>query len=76
VVYNLIAIDPDVASHNALEFAAVDITAIDKDGKELEKNDEIKEFFTVTRGGKVIVNKKLNRNLFAVSHKISNLNCT
>ncbi|XP_055857461.1 cadherin-87A isoform X2 [Episyrphus balteatus] len=67
VVYTLVAIDPDVDTHTALEFAATDpITAIDKDGNELENADELKEYFAVNRNGKVVVNKKLERNIFAV----------
>ncbi|XP_055907536.1 cadherin-87A isoform X2 [Eupeodes corollae] len=67
VVYTLVAIDPDVDTHTALEFAATDpITAIDKDGNELENADELKEYFSVNRNGKVVVSKKLERNLFAV----------
>ncbi|XP_070137828.1 cadherin-87A [Drosophila bipectinata] len=67
LVHTLIALDPDVASHNALEFAATDdITAIDKEGKELPHNDQFKEYFAIARNGKVLVNKQLDRNLFAV----------
>uniref|UniRef100_B3P4D8 GG17179 n=1 Tax=Drosophila erecta TaxID=7220 RepID=B3P4D8_DROER len=67
LVYTLIALDPDVASHNALEFAGTDdITAIDKEGKELPHNDQFKEYFKISRNGKVSVNKQLDRNLFAV----------
>ncbi|XP_017083648.2 LOW QUALITY PROTEIN: cadherin-87A [Drosophila eugracilis] len=67
LVYTLIALDPDVASHNALEFAGTDdITAIDKEGKELAHDDQFKEYFKIARNGKVSVNKQLDRNLFAV----------
>ncbi|KAH8382777.1 hypothetical protein KR009_005221 [Drosophila setifemur] len=67
LVHTLIALDPDVASHNALEFAATDdITAIDKEGKELPHSDQFKEYFAIARNGKVSVNKQLDRNLFAV----------
>ncbi|XP_030375900.1 cadherin-87A [Scaptodrosophila lebanonensis] len=66
VVYTLIALDPDVATHNALEFAATEITAIDKEGKEVPHSEHFKEFFTIARNGKVLVNKSLDRNLFAV----------
>lgn len=67
VFYTLVALDPDIASRDALEFAAVNITAVDKDGKEVIESEQFKEYFTITRNGKVVVNKKLNRNLFAVS---------
>uniref|UniRef100_A0A1I8MKU3 Cadherin domain-containing protein n=1 Tax=Musca domestica TaxID=7370 RepID=A0A1I8MKU3_MUSDO len=66
VFYTLLAIDPDVSSRDALEFAGVNITAVDKDGNEVENSEQFKEYFTITRSGKVVVNKKLNRNLFAV----------
>ncbi|XP_068152287.1 cadherin-87A [Drosophila tropicalis] len=67
LVYTLIALDPDVPNHNALEFAATDdITAIDKEGKELPHNEQFKEYFAIARNGKVLVNKQLDRNLFAV----------
>lgn len=61
------AIDPDVSARDALGFSAVDISAIDKDGNEVENSEQFKEYFTITRNGKVVVNKKLNRNLFAVN---------
>ncbi|XP_064554768.1 cadherin-87A isoform X1 [Drosophila montana] len=67
LVYTLIALDPDVATHNALEFAATDdITAIDKEGKELPHSEQFKEYFAIARNGKVLVNRQLDRNLFAV----------
>ncbi|XP_034663045.1 cadherin-87A isoform X2 [Drosophila subobscura] len=67
LVYTLIALDPDVASHNALEFAATDdITAIDKEGKELPHHDRFKEYFDIARNGRVLVKKQLDRSLFAV----------
>ncbi|XP_030078648.1 cadherin-87A [Drosophila hydei] len=67
LVYTLIALDPDVATHNALEFAATDdITAIDKEGKELLHSEQFKEYFAIARNGKVLVNRQLDRNLFAV----------
>ncbi|XP_062126234.1 cadherin-87A [Drosophila sulfurigaster albostrigata] len=67
LVHTLIALDPDVATHNALEFAATDdITAIDKEGKELPHSEQFKEYFAIKRNGKVLVNRQLDRNLFAV----------
>ncbi|KAM7364223.1 cadherin 87A isoform 3-T5 [Cochliomyia hominivorax] len=66
VFYTLMAIDPDVSARDALDFSAVGISAIDKDGNEVPNSEQFKEYFTITRGGKVVVNKKLNRNLFAV----------
>lgn len=67
ILYTLVALDPDTSSREALDFAAVNLTAIDKDGKELTQSDRFKEYFTITRQGKVVVNKKLDRNVFAVS---------
>lgn len=66
VIYDLIAIDPDVSSHTALEFAGTEITAIDRDGNEVKPNGEFKEFFSITRNGMVVVDRKLDINLFAV----------
>lgn len=67
VLHTLVALDPDVSSRDALEFAAVDITVIDKDGMEVIDNEAFKQYFSISRNGKVTVNKQLNRNLFAVS---------
>lgn len=67
ILYTLVALDPDTASREALDFAAVNLTAIDKNGKEVPQSDQFKEYFSITRQGKVMVNKKLDRNLFAVS---------
>lgn len=67
IVHTLIALDPDVAGIDALEFAATEpISAVDKDGNEIQDVESLKEYFTVNRGGKVTVNRKLDRNLFAV----------
>lgn len=69
VFYTLMAIDPDVSARDALDFAAVAISAVDKDGNEVPNSEQFKEYFTISRNGQVAVNKKLNRNLFAVSQK-------
>lgn len=67
VVHTLLAIDPDVTTYDSLEFAGTEpITAVDKDGNEIKDVENFKDYFTVNRGGKVLVNKKLDRNLFAV----------
>ncbi|XP_067636828.1 cadherin-87A [Eurosta solidaginis] len=66
IVHTLVALDPDVPTYSALEFAATDITAIDKDGKEVPNSEQFKEYFTIKRKGQVVVNKELNRDLFAV----------
>ncbi|XP_037922792.1 cadherin-87A [Hermetia illucens] len=67
IIHNLVAIDPDVESNDVLQYSATEpITAVDKDGKEIEDVENFKDVFTVDRSGKVIVNQKLDRNLFAV----------
>ncbi|KAL5273464.1 hypothetical protein ACFFRR_000290 [Megaselia abdita] len=67
VVHTLVAIDPDVAAFDALEFAATEpISAVDKDGNEIQDVESLKGYFSVNRGGKVTINRKLDRNLFAV----------
>ncbi|CAD6991441.1 unnamed protein product [Ceratitis capitata] len=66
LVHTLIALDPDIPTYSALEFAGTDVVAIDKDGKEVPNSDQFKEYFTINRKGQVIVNKDLNRDLFAV----------
>lgn len=66
--YTLVALDPDIATSEALNYAATEpITAVDVDGNEVIDNDEFKYLFTVDRMGKVTVAKKLNRDKFAVS---------
>ncbi len=75
--YTLVALDPDIATSEALNFAATEpITAVDKDGNEVVNNDdEFKSLFSIDRTGKVTVNKKLDRDKFAVSftERIQNL---
>lgn len=67
VVHTLIALDPDVASADALVYAQTEpITAVDKDGKEVSNTEEFKDMFLIDKTGKVIINKMLNRDLFAV----------
>ncbi|XP_036327722.1 cadherin-87A [Rhagoletis pomonella] len=66
LVHTLVALDPDVPTYSALEFAGTDIIAIDKEGKEVPNSEQFKEYFTINRKGQVIVNKQLDRELFAV----------
>ncbi|GAB0095360.1 Cadherin-87A [Sergentomyia squamirostris] len=68
LVHTLVAIDPDIVSREALDYAATEpITAVDKDGKEvLVGTEEFKDVFSVDKHGNVRVNKKLDRDLFAV----------
>lgn len=67
LVYTLIAIDSDIPSISLLEFAATEpITAVDKNGKETNETDALKDFFVIERNGNVIVNKALQREEAAV----------
>lgn len=68
VVYTLIALDPDVNTSEALNFAATEpITALDKHGNEVLHSDVFKEFFSVDKNsGKVMVANQLQRDLAAV----------
>nr|CAH7738219.1 unnamed protein product [Callosobruchus chinensis] len=67
VFYTLTALDPDINSADALNFAATEpITALDKHGNEVTGSDEFKEFFSVDKNtGKVSVLNRLNRDLAA-----------
>ncbi|XP_049820113.1 cadherin-87A isoform X2 [Aethina tumida] len=68
VVHSLIALDPDVNTSEALNFAATEpITALDKHGNEVEGTEVFKEFFSVDRNtGKVTVMNPLLRDVAAV----------
>ncbi|CAH1126852.1 unnamed protein product [Ceutorhynchus assimilis] len=68
IVHTLIALDPDVNSSDALNFAATEpITALDKHGNEVVSSDMYKQFFSVDKNtGQVIVANSLQRDLAAV----------
>ncbi|XP_053682239.1 cadherin-87A [Sabethes cyaneus] len=67
LVHTLVALDPDVASSESLDYAATEpITAVDKNGKEVRDSEDFKDMFIVDRTGKVFVNKRLQRDEFAV----------
>ncbi|XP_018562347.1 cadherin-87A [Anoplophora glabripennis] len=68
VVHTLVALDPDVNSSEALNFAATEpITALDKHGNEVLASDAFKEFFSVDKNtGKVTVINPLQRDLAAI----------
>lgn len=68
VVHTLIALDPDVNTSEALNFAATEpITALDKHGRQVLNSDIFKEFFSVDKNnGKVTVEKPLLRDVAAV----------
>lgn len=68
--YTLVALDPDIATSEALNYAATEpITAVDKEGNEVTNTDEFKYLFNIDRMGKVTVSRPLNRDKFAVSLK-------
>ncbi|XP_053671726.1 cadherin-87A [Anopheles nili] len=67
LVHTLVAVDPDVASSESLDYAATEpITAVDKNGKEVGELEDFKDMFMIDRSGKVFVNRRLQRDSFAV----------
>lgn len=67
LVHQLIAVDPDIVSNEALAFAATEpITAVDSNGNEVSTGDDFKDMFRVERSGRVIVNRKLDRDSYSV----------
>uniref|UniRef100_A0A182PS26 Cadherin domain-containing protein n=1 Tax=Anopheles epiroticus TaxID=199890 RepID=A0A182PS26_9DIPT len=67
LVHTLVAVDPDVASSESLDYAATEpITAVDKNGKEVGEMEDFKDMFMIDRSGKVFVNRRLLRDSFAV----------
>lgn len=67
MVHQLIAVDPDIVSIEALAFAATEpITAVDKDGKEVAIGEDFKDMFRVDKTGRVVVNRKLDRDSYSV----------
>lgn len=68
MVHTLVALDPDVATSDALVYAATEpLTAVDKDGNEVLETEDFKDMFTIDRSGKVTVNRKLQRDSYAVN---------
>lgn len=66
-IYQLMATDPDVVSNEVLVFEAAEpITAVNKNGKEVNDSDSFKNLFAVDRNGSVTVNGVLDRDFFAV----------
>lgn len=67
VVHTLVALDPDVNSTEALNFAATEpITALDKHGNEVFNDDVFRNFFSVDKTtGKVTVANTLQRDVAA-----------
>ncbi|CAH0559618.1 unnamed protein product [Brassicogethes aeneus] len=68
VIHTLIALDPDVNTSEALNFAATEpITALDKHGDEVVEHEVFKEFFAVDKNtGRVTVINTLLRDVAAV----------
>lgn len=68
VIYTLIALDPDVNSSDALNFAAAEpISALDKHGNDVTNGDAYKEFFSIDKDtGRVKVINPLVRDYAAV----------
>lgn len=60
--------DPDVHSNEALNYAATEpITAVDKNGKQVEGTEAFKDFFSIDHAtGQVTVSKPLERDVAAV----------
>jgi hypothetical protein len=65
----LTANDPDITSTELLEYALDEkqTTAVSEDGTEVLDSHVFGEYFAVDKTGSVTVNKKLRRDLFAVS---------
>lgn len=68
-VHQLTANDPDTASIELLEYAWDETltTAVSEDGSEVRDSHVFGDYFTIDKAGAVTVNKKLRRDLFAVS---------
>jgi len=68
VFYTLQAADPDVNGTDGLNFAAAEpITAVDKNGKQINGTEEFKSFFAVDKtSGEVTVMRELDRDIAAV----------
>lgn len=68
IIYTLIALDPDVNSSEALNFAATEpITALDKHGNDVTSSDAYKDFFSIDKNtGRVSVINPLIRDFAAV----------
>lgn len=66
-IYQLVAHDPDVVSNDVLEYQVIEpITAVNKNGKEVNDSETIRHLFDVDRNGVVTVNGLLDRDFFAV----------
>jgi hypothetical protein len=68
-VHQLSATDPDIESLDRLEFGWDEnlTTAVSEDGTEVPASQMFSEYIALNKNGAVTVNKKLRRDLFAVS---------
>lgn len=68
-VHKLTANDPDISSTDLLEFTWDEklTTAVNEDGTEVPDSHVFGEYFAIDKTGSVTVNKRLRRDLFAVS---------
>lgn len=68
-IHKLTANDTDISSTDLLEFAWDEklTTAVSEDGTEVPDSHVYSEYFAVDKAGTVTVNKRLRRDLFAVS---------
>lgn len=68
IIHKMEATDPDIKSKDDLVFSFGDIaTAVDQEGNKVLNTDGFKDYFTIDNMGQVTLNKKLRRDLFAVS---------
>lgn len=72
-IHQLTATDPDISSLNLLEYSWDEnlTTAVSEDGAEVPASHMFSEYFAINKTGAVTVNKKLRRDLFAVSAHLS-----
>jgi Cadherin domain len=68
-VHKLTANDPDITSKDLLEYGWDEklTTAVSEDGTEVADSHLFADYFAIDKTGAVTVNKKLRRDLFAVS---------
>lgn len=68
-VHKLTANDPDIESIDLLDYSWDEsaTTAVSEDGTEVPASHMFSEYFSINKTGVVTVNKKLRRDLFAVS---------
>jgi hypothetical protein len=74
-VHQLTATDPDISSLDLLEYSWDEslTTAVSEDGSEVPASHMFSEYLVINKTGAVTVNKKLRRDLFAVSAHLSSV---